>query len=265
MNAPATPCGKVWFIGAGPGDPELITVKGQRLIREADLVLYAGSLVPRILVAQAKPGAAVVDSSALTLKETHSLLREATLAGKTAARVHTGDSSLYGATREQAALLAAEGIPHEIVPGVSAAFAAAAAAGVAFTTPETVQSLAITRLHGRTPVPEGQRIRDYARHGGSLAIYLSGRDPEGVVEELRAGGMREDTPVILACRVGWPDQHIVRATLATLAESARCEEATRQVIYLVLPGEIGEHPASRLYASDFSHAFREGGKDVIQK
>lgn len=259
MSTTTTTCGKVWFIGAGPGDPELITVKGQRLIREADLVLYAGSLVPHALVAQAKPDAITVDSSSLTLEETHAVMRDAALAGKTVARVHTGDPGLYGATREQAALLDGEGIPHEIVPGVSAAFAAAAAAGVAFTTPETVQSLAITRLHGRTPVPEGQRIRDYARHGASLAIYLSGTDPEGVAEELRAGGLGEDTPVVLACRVGWPDQRTARATLATLVETSRREGFIRQVVYLVLPGETpGERPPSRLYAKEFSHGFRRG-------
>ncbi len=252
--------GMVWFIGAGPGDPELITLKGHRLIGEADLVLYAGSLVPQAVVAHARRGAKVVDSSALTLERTHELLRETALAGGMAARVHTGDSSLYGAMREQKALLDAEGIANAVVPGISAAFAAAAAAGVSLTVPERVQSFAVTRLHGRTPVPPGQGVADYARHGGTLAVYLSSRDPEVLAEELRRGGVAEDAPILLAHRVGWPDQRLARATLSTLAQTARDEGFTRQTVFLVLPGERdAEAPVSRLYDGGFSHGFR--GKD----
>ncbi len=249
--------GMVWFIGAGPGDPELITLKGHRLICEADLVLYAGSLVPAEVVACARKEARVVDSASLTLEQTHALMRETALAGGLVARVHTGDPSLYGAAREQIALLEADGIPCAVVPGVSAAFAAVAAAKLSLTVPETVQSFAVTRLNGRTPVPEGQSVREYARHGGSLAVYLSARDPEVLAEELRAGGVAEDTPVLLAHRVGWPDQRLAQATLATLAETARRENFTRQTVFLVLPGERNPESApSRLYAADFSHGFR---------
>ena len=154
----------VYFIGAGPGDPELITVKGSRLIGEADLVLYAGSLVPPAVVAHARPGARVIDSSPLNLAETHALIVETVRAGGMAARVHTGDPSLYGAMREQMRLLDAEGIGYEVVPGVTAAFAAAAAAGLSLTVPERSQTVILTRTPGRTPMPDTEQLRDLARH-----------------------------------------------------------------------------------------------------
>lgn len=245
----------VWFIGAGPGDPELITVKGERLIREADLVLYAGSLVPAAIVARARPGAEVLDSSSLTLEETHALMRKTALSGRMTARVHTGDPSLYGAIREQMALLRADGIPYAVVPGVSAAFAAAAAAGVSFTVPECVQSLSFARLGGRTPVPEGQRVADYARHGASLAVYLSAGDADALIEELRCGGLQEETTIIAAYRVGWPEERLIRTTLAGLRQSLRELDASRQTVFLILPGEQ-EATCSRLYAKEFRHGFR---------
>lgn len=248
--------GMVWFIGAGPGDPELITVKGRRLISEADLVLFAGSLVPSQVVAGARAEARVIDSSPLTLEQTHALLRETALSGRMAARVHTGDPMLYGAVREQMALLKQDGIPFAVVPGVSAVFAAAAAAGVSLTVPERVQSLTVTRLHGITPVPEGQRVEDYARHGASLAVYLSARDPGILAGELRRGGAAEDTPVLLANRVGWPDEKLIWTTLAGLEATAREQGFSRQTVFLILPGEKGESPPSRLYAEGFSHGYR---------
>ncbi len=249
--------GMVWFIGAGPGDPELITVKGRRLISEADLVLYAGSLVPLAVVDCAKKEARIVDSASLTLEESHALMRDAAFAGGLVARVHTGDPLLYGAAREQMALLREEGIPCAVVPGISAAFAAAASAGVSFTVPETVQSLAVTRLDGRTPVPEGQRVADYARHKASLAVYLSAREPEILAEELRQGGLAEDTPILLAHKVGWPDEKLAWASVADVALVAREQGFTRQTVFLVLPGEKEKDSArSRLYDGAFSHGFR---------
>lgn len=259
MSAEKTTHGMVWFIGAGPGDPELITVKGKRLIEEADVVLYAGSLVPVALVACAKAGAEVIDSAPLNLEETHAIMRDAARAGKMVARVHTGDAALYGAMREQKMLLDADGIASRVVPGVTAGFAAAAAAGVGFTVPEVVQAVAFTRVSGRTPVPEGQRVQDYARLGGAVAIYLSAGDPEGIAEELRAGNVAEDTPVVLASRVGWPDEKVVHSTLAGLVQAARENGFVRQTVFLVLPGEREiTPPASRLYAKEFTHGYREG-------
>ena len=250
--------GKVWFIGAGPGDPELITVKGQRLIATADLVLYAGSLVPKEVVACAKADAQVVDSAPLNLEQTHELMCTFALSGKNVARVHTGDPGLFGAVQEQKVLLDAEGIASEIVPGVSAAFAAAAAAGVSLTTPEKVQSFAITRLDGRTPVPLGQRVSDYARRGGTLAVYLSAGDVSGLVAELRQAEVPEYTTIILAYRVGWPDEKIARASLATLEQTAKENNFTRQTVFLVLPAaEDQTTQKSRLYAKEFLHGFRQ--------
>lgn len=242
---PGHASGMVWFVGAGPGDPELITVKGRRLLAVADFILYAAALIPRSMLAEAKPTARIADSSPLTPAETHALLCASAHAGETAVRLHPGDGGLYGAMREQKLLLDAEGIPNAVVPGISAAFAAAAAAGAGFTVPGTTQSLVMTRLHGRTPVPEGQRLRDYARHGGSLAVYLAAGDPEHLAGELRAGGVAEETPVIVAARVGWPEERIARATLANLVRTMDREEFSRQTVVLILPGEGADHGRPR--------------------
>jgi precorrin-4/cobalt-precorrin-4 C11-methyltransferase len=254
----------VWFLGAGPGDPELITRKAYRLVGEADLVLYAGSLVPAACVAHAT-AARVLDSSGLTLAETHALLRDCVRSGGMAVRVHTGDPALFGAMREQMALLRRDGIAYAVVPGVSASFAAAAAAKVSFTAPETVQALSIARLEGRTPVPEGQRVRDLARHGGSLAVYLSGAGAGRLSTELLAAGLAPDTPVLVAHRVGWPDERLIWSTAAAvsalMADHAECGALARQTLFLVLPGEAGEGSVSRLYDAAFSHACRNAASD----
>ncbi len=248
----------VSFIGAGPGDPDLITVKGARLISQADLVLYAGSLVPLALVESAKAGAKVVDSAPLTLEATHALILETVAAGGAVARVHTGDPSLYGAMREQMALLDRDNIDYEVVPGVTAAFAAAAAAGLSFTVPETTQTLILTRLPGRTPVPEAERLRELARHGTSLAVYLSAGDVDALQTELLAAGLPPDTPVLAAQAVGWPHQTLARTTVAQVAACAREHGFTRQTVFLVLPGEKNKEAArSKLYDPDFKHGYRE--------
>lgn len=248
------------FIGAGPGDPELVTVKGKRLIGEADLVLYSGSLVPREIVAQAKPGALVADSASMTLEETHALMREAALAGRSVARVHTGDPSLYGAIREQMRLLDKEDIEYQVIPGVTAALAAAAAAKVSLTVPERVQCFTVARLAGRTPVPEGQSVRELARHGGSLAVYLSASDATGLERELLEGGLDPLTPVCIVYRVGWPDERLVWSSAGNLAATVAEEKLSRQMVFLVLPGETedgADETRSRLYAGEFSHGYRK--------
>jgi precorrin-4/cobalt-precorrin-4 C11-methyltransferase len=249
----------VYFIGAGPGDPELLTVKGRRLIAEADLVLYAGSLVPAEVVAGAGPNARVADSAPMSLDETHALMVEAVASGGTVARVHTGDPSLYGAIREQIALLDEAGITYEVVPGVTAGFAAAAAAGRSYTVPEVTQTLIFTRLEGRTPVPEGERLRKLAAHGSAMCIYLSAGDPDGVQAELLAGGLAESTLVVMAFRVGWPDEKLVETELGGLAETARAHGFTRQTVFLVMPGQGREDAGkarSLLYDKDFKHMYR---------
>lgn len=248
----------VWFVGAGPGDPELMTLKGERLIRSADLILYAGSLVPEIMTRGAKAGAKVLDSSPMTLQETHALLRDTARGGGTAVRLHTGDPSLYGAVREQAALLDIENIPWAVVPGVTAAFAAAASARVGFTVPETCQTLIITRLSGRTKVPERERLRLLAAHHAALAVYLSAPDVSGLRDELRLAGLDEETTVIIAHRVGWSGERIKKSSIARLVEDARDMGITRQTVFLALPGENAGNRESRLYAPDFCHGYRRG-------
>ncbi len=245
---------QVWFIGAGPGDPELLTIKGRRLIGEADLVLYAGSLVSPEVVALAKKGARTVDSAPLTLEQGHALVMEALRREEKVVRVHTGDPSLYGAVREQMELLEKEGVHCAVVPGVTAACAAAARAGVSFTVPGVGQSLIITRLAGRTPVPERERLRALAAHGCSLAVYLSAGKERELLEELST--LPEDTPVVCAHRVGWPGEKIVHTQLSHLVAVAETEGFTRQTVYLVLPGQGARGTRSLLYDPGFSHGRR---------
>lgn len=251
--------GRVYFIGAGPGDPDLITVRGRRIIRRAQLVLYAGSLVPEAIVAEASPGAQVVDSAPMNLDQTHALMLEAVNAGHDVARVHTGDPGLYGAVREQAALLENDGVEYEIVPGVTAAFAAAARARVSLTVPDRCQTVILTRDAGNTPVPEGQSLRSLAAHGAAMAVYLSAADPESMTAELKEGGLPGDTPVVVAHRVGWVGERVERTTLDQAAPMVRADNLTRQTLFLIMPSEDGEDHRSNLYDAAYSHGFRKGG------
>ncbi|SDK38233.1 precorrin-4/cobalt-precorrin-4 C11-methyltransferase [Maridesulfovibrio ferrireducens] len=249
--------GKVYFIGAGPGDPELITVKGQRIIREAGLVLYAGSLVPESVIAEASPSARIENSAAMSLEETNCLMTLHALKGETVARVHTGDPSLYGAIQEQARLLKQSSIEYEIIPGVTSACAAAAASSASFTVPNGTQTLIITRMEGRTPVPQSESLEKLAVHGSAMAIYLSAGNPERIQEELIKGGMDIKTPVIIGYRIGWPEEKSVETTLGELAATAYKNGFKRQTIFLILPGKNAE-TESLLYDSGFSHLFRKG-------
>jgi precorrin-4/cobalt-precorrin-4 C11-methyltransferase len=247
---------QVYFIGAGPGDPDLITVRGRDLVSKADLVLYAGSLVPAKVVGCAKPGAVVADSAGMSLDETHALMLATAREGGLVARVHTGDPSLFGSVREQAALLDRDGVSWAIIPGVTAAFAAAARAGVSFTVPETTQSLIITRLHGRTPVPESERLSELARHGSSVAVYLSADKAGELASELRLAGLPESTVIVIGHKVGHPEEKIIRTTLGGLEHNVQAGNITRQAVFLVLPGETTPLVPSRLYAASFGHGFR---------
>lgn len=246
----------VWFIGAGPGDPELITVKGARMIAEADLVLYAGSLVPTVIIEGAKKSATLMDSAPMNLEETHAAVVKTVRNGGTVARVHTGDPSLYGAIREQMRLLDKEDIGYGTIPGVTASFAAAAASATSLTVPEESQSVIITRLEGRTPVPETEKLRDMARHRCAMAVYLSAAHPERLVEELHAGGLEDDIVVVIAYRVGWPEQKIIRTTIGNLCDTVAEHNLTRQTVFLVLPGEDNQEHFSKLYDAGFLHGFR---------
>jgi precorrin-4/cobalt-precorrin-4 C11-methyltransferase len=254
----------VSFVGAGPGDPELITVKGRRLVREADCIVYAGSLVPESLLEERKPGAQVHNSAALSLEETHRLLRDGYRSGARVVRLHTGDPSLYGAIQEQMDLLDRESIPYEVVPGVSAVFAAAATLGQELTLPEVSQTLILTRMAGRTPVPESESLESLASHGATLVIYLSVQRIEEVASRL-SSGYPPQTPVVVAYRVGWPDQEVVRGTLEDIAGRVRSSGIKRQAIIMI--GEVfgardrQQKTRSKLYDETFSHGYRSGSPD----
>ena len=249
----------LYFIGAGPGDPELITVKAQRILAEADAVLYAGSLVPKEILNWCHEDAEIKDSASLTLEQTHAFLRDRLHSGCLVARVHTGDPSLYGAIREQIHLLKEEGLPYEIVPGITAAFAAAARAGVSYTLPERTQSLILTRAEGRTPVPEKEALSSLAAHQAAMAIYLSAGNAGAMQRQLQNGGYAANTPVVIAYRVGWPEERILFVRLEEMAETAERENITRQALFLILPGQEDEPLFSRLYSPDFTHGYRESG------
>ena len=249
--------GKVYFIGAGPGDPELITVRGAKIIQAADVIVYTGSLVPQSLLAETKKGAEIHDSAGLSLEETHGLLSEGVMKGMIVARVHTGDPALYGAIQEQIELLGKEEIPYEVVPGVTVAFAAAAALGRQLTQPGGSQTLILTRLAGRTPVPAKENLAGLALHQASLVVYLSVSKIGEVVTELKQG-YPDDTPVVVAYRVGWPDERFIAGKLIDIAERVEKSGIKRQAVILVgqaLSGELKKR--SKLYDPTFAHGFRE--------
>jgi len=252
----------VYFIGAGPGDAELITVKGARLLREAHVVVYAGSLVDRELVRTYAPDAEVYDSAAMTLEETTAVLAQAVADGRRAVRLHTGDPSIYGAIQEQMAELDRLGIGCAVVPGVTSAFAAAASLKQELTLPEVSQTVIITRLAGRTPVPEREKLAEIAKLGATLVIYLSVSMIERVVAELLEGAYTPATPVAVVARASWPDEQTVEGILADIAARVSEAEIGKQAIILV--GDVlkarreGLKSKSLLYDSSFSHEFRKG-------
>jgi precorrin-4 C11-methyltransferase len=255
--------GKVYFIGAGPGDPELLTLKGRRLIGEADVVIYADSLVHPGICAFARPDAEVLGSSGLTLEEVWDRVRTACEAGQVVARVHSGDPSLYGALHEQLVRLDAASIPYEIVPGVSSAFAAAAALGTELTVPEVAQTVIFTRRPSRTTRPANEELQALARHGVTLVIFLSVASMRAVVADLLAGGYAPDTPVAVVYRVTWEDERVLRGTLVDIATQVRAAKIAKQALILVGPAvdpllhERAADRRSHLYSGDFSHLFRQ--------
>jgi precorrin-4/cobalt-precorrin-4 C11-methyltransferase len=255
----------VIFIGAGPGDPELITVKGQKALAGADLVLYAGSLVSLAVLGWANPGAELVDTAKLDLAEICARIIAGHRDGRRVVRVHSGDPSLYGAIQEQLEVLERENIPCRVIPGVTAAFAAAAALAQELTLPEVTQTVILTRAAGRTPVPEREALHDLARHGATLVIYLSIKLIDAVVAELTPA-YGPETPVVVAYRVSWPDQRLIRGTLSTIAGLVKDSGIGRQALIMVGPAlgaRDGELQArSKLYDAGFTHGFRAGGDEA---
>jgi precorrin-4/cobalt-precorrin-4 C11-methyltransferase len=254
--------GRVYFIGAGPGDPELLTLRGKRLIETSDLVLYADSLVSPEICGLAPSGAEIVGTADQTLEWIVARMVAACRDGRQVARVHSGDPSLYGALHEQLAGLEREGIPYEIVPGVSSAFAAAAALQAELTVPEIAQTVIFTRLPSRTRGVANERLRDLAAHRTTMAIFLSVTAIERVVEELRSGGYPAETPAAVVYRVAWPDQQLLRGTLADIAGRTRRAGWKRQALILVgnvldpAIRELANGKRSGLYDPGHSHVFR---------
>ena len=248
---------QIHFIGAGPGDPELITVKGQRVLAEADLVIYTGSLVPRALIQGLK--AEIHNSASLNLEEVLALMIPAFKNGKKVVRLHTGDPAIYGAINEQIAQLVREKIPFQVIPGVSSTMAAAAALSTQLTLPEVSQTIIITRRAGRTPMPAKEDLVSLARHQATMLILLSIGMIEKVVEELRSGGYPEDTPVAVVEKVSWPEERQVRGTLADIAGQVKEAGITKTAIIAVgkVLAEAPPPVLSKLYDKHFSHEYRE--------
>lgn len=248
----------VYFVGAGTGAEDLITVRGMRLLEKADVIVYAGSLVNPKLLEYAKEGCKIHNSAKMTLDEVIAVIKEAEEKGKTIVRLHTGDPSIYGAVREQMDELERLGIAYESCPGVSACFGAAAAMNLEYTLPGISQSLIITRMEGKTKVPPKESIESFAAHQASMAIYLSAGMLEELSRRLIAGGYREETPAALIYKATWPEEEAYVCTIKTLPEVARANGITKTA--LVLVGDVIAHQnyrKSRLYAPDFSTEYRK--------
>ncbi len=253
---------KVYFIGAGPGDPELITLRGRRLIEEAEIVMYAGSLVNPKLLDWALPEAEIYDTSSMDLDAICAVFKKGADHNGSIARLHTGDPSLYGAIGEQICFCRAEQIPWELVPGVSSFSASAAALGRELTLPGISQTVILSRRQGRTPVPEAQRLRALARSQSTLVLFLSASMVKEAMEEI-APFYGTDTPAAAVYRASWPDQRIIEGTISTLAGLMQKAGIDRQAIILV--GDVlnpGTFEASKLYDANFSHGFRSSRENA---
>ena len=248
----------VYFVGAGTGAVDLITVRGMRLLEKADVIIYAGSLVNPELLQYANKDCEIHDSAKLTLEEVLTIIQKAETDGKITVRLHTGEPSIYGAVREQMDELDRLGISYESCPGVSACFGAAASLNLEYTLPGISQSLIITRMEGRTQVPEKESIESFAAHQASMAIYLSTGMLKELSESLVAGGYRKETPAALVYKATWPEEEAYICTIETLYDTAKEHGITKTA--LVLVGDVITHQnykKSRLYAADFSTEFRQ--------
>lgn len=248
----------IYFVGAGPGDVDLITVKGRDLLSKANVVIYAGSLVWDQHLTFCSKDCICLDSAGMTLEETFAAIKKHDAPQAIIVRLHTGDPTLYGAIGEQIKLLEKEGMPYEIVPGVSSFTAACAAINCQFTVPGISQTVIITRLEGKTPVPELEDLELLASHHSSMAIFLSVQDIDRVLEKLKRGYKREDVPIVIVYKATWPDQKILKGTLATIADQVK--EAKISRFGQILVGDFINQDSERslLYHPEFSHGFRKG-------
>lgn len=247
---------KVYFVGAGPGDPELISIKGKRIIDSSDVIIYAGSLVNKEVLNDAKKDAKIYNSAVLNLDEVIELIKDAVFAGKLVARVHTGDPSIYGAIREQMDRLDAYGIEYEVIPGISSFLAAAATLKKEYTLPAVSQTLILTRMEGRTKVPEKEKIEELAKHRATMIIFLS----VGAIEELASRLMTSyepSTQVAVVYKASWKEEKIVRAKLENIAGLVKEVGITKTALVVVGDFLGDEYELSKLYDKNFSHEFRK--------
>jgi len=257
---------KVWFVGAGPGDPELITLKAQKLIAAADAILYAGSLVSEAATQWAKSGCVIEDSKGMTLDEITDWLIKYSVGNATVIRLQTGDPSLYGALVEMVQPLDKAGIEVGVVPGVTSAMASAAAAVETLTLPEVTQTVIFSRVEGRTPMPEGESLVELGRHHCTLCLYLSITLLKKVREDLLAAGWQDDAPIVVVHKASWPDeQQVIHGTLATIKEQCKQAGINAQAMIIASPA-LGsrywdEIKKSKLYDASFSHRFRKATKE----
>ncbi len=240
----------VSFIGAGPGDPELITLKAINRIRSAGLIMYAGSLVPETIFMPYTNVTAenIINSADLTLEETHALIVRAIEEEKNVARIHTGDPSMYGAISEQMALLDKDIIEYEVIPGISSAMAAAAVLKTEFTFPDITQTAIFTRIHGQTPVPEKEDLAELAKHQATMIIFLSTHRAKAVEQKL-LDSYPANTPAVIAYRIGWPDQKLIHTTIEHIADQIKKYNLNRQALIMV--GHV------------FDHKIRETGRSIL--
>lgn len=250
----------VHFVGAGSGAVDLITVRGQRLLQQADVVIYAGSLVNPELLENCRPDCQIHNSAKMTLEEVIEVIREAESQGKTTVRLHTGDSSIYGAVREQFDELEKLGIAYDVCPGVSAFCGAASSLKAEYTLPDVSQTVIITRAAGRTPVPERESIRSLASHGATMVLFLSTSLTESLQRELLAGGYAGSTPVAIVYKATWPEERIFRCTVDTLHETVTQNGLTKTSLIIVGNCMGQEYERSLLYHPEFTTEFREASK-----
>lgn len=247
----------VHFVGAGPGAPDLITLRGAQLLKKADCIIYAGSLVNPALLEMAKEGCEIHNSAAMTLEEVLEVMFRMEAVGKMTVRLHTGDASLFGAIREQMDALDEKGIAYDDTPGVSSFCGAAAALNAEYTLPSVSQSLIITRMAGRTPVPEKEQLASMAQHQASMVLFLSSGLLNEAQEELLRGGYKADTPAAIVYKATWPDEKVIRCTVGTLAQRG-AEEGIRKTALLLIGDFLDSgYERSRLYDPTFTTEFRE--------
>ncbi len=248
---------KVYFVGCGPGDPELLTVKAKKLIQKADIVVYSGSLIPSEIIKLCK-NAKLYDAAKMVREEIFKVLQDSALEGKLVVRLHDGDPSIYGAIREQTDNLRKEGIEYEVIPGITSFLASAAALGCELTLPGVTQTIIVTRAESRTKVPSRERISELAKHKATLIFYLSAHLISDIVKEAIKGGYAKSTPVAAVYRASWKDEKVITGTLENIAKKIQDEKITKTAIIII--GDIvnpKHYEYSRLYDKTFSHGYRK--------